>query len=153
MAPLKNTQPPGTRFVGSTGYVFVIQDDGSLLAEHRLVWEAAHGPMLDGHQIHHINHDRTDNRLENLECVDPQTHKRLHAGHRWIDGAWVKTCTGCGLEQPESEFPTKCYRDGVRLTRGNCRTCERDRNRARQGYVGDRYAEGSRGGYFSGPRG
>ena len=147
----KNTAP--LRWIGSDGYTQVKLDDGSIVAEHRLVWEAAHGPIPSGFQIHHVNGVRTDNRLENLECVDPQTHKRLHVGHRWIDGVWVKTCTGCGLEQPESEYPTKCYRDGVRLTRGNCKACERDRSRARFGYAGDRYADGSRGGYFSGPRG
>ncbi len=146
---MENTQ---TRWLGSDGYTQVKLDDGSIVAEHRLVWEAAHGPIPDGHQIHHRNHDRTDNRLENLECVDPQTHKRLHVGHRRVDGTWVKTCTGCGWTGPEDAFPTKCYRDGVRLTRGNCRRCERDRQRAKNGYTGTRYAEGSRGGYFFGPR-
>jgi len=129
MSKLKNTQPPGFKFIGSTGYVFVIQEDASLLGEHRIVWEKAHGPIPDGFQIHHKNHDRTDNRLKNLECVDPQTHKRLHVGHRQIEGVWFKTCTRCGVEQPESEFPTKCYRDGVRMTRGNCVECERARIR------------------------
>lgn len=145
----KNTQ---TRWLGSDGYTQVKLDDGSIVGEHRLVWEAAYGPIPESFQIHHRNHDRTDNRLENLECVDPQTHKRLHVGHRQIEGVWFKTCTNCGIEQPEDEFPTKCYRDGVRMTRGNCKTCERDRQRLKNGYVGTRFRDGSRGGYFSGPR-
>ena len=116
MPYLKNTQPPGFKFTGSTGYVFVVQEDGGLVGEHRLLWEAAHGAIPEGHQIHHINHDRTDNRLSNLECVDPQTHKRLHVGHRWVEGVWLKTCTGCSVEQPEDDFPTKKIVDGVRYT-------------------------------------
>lgn len=141
-----------TRWLGSYGYIQVKLDDGSIVGEHRLVWEIAHGAIPDGYQIHHINHDRTDNRLENLACVDTVTHKRLHVGHRWVEGVWLKTCTGCGTERPEDQFPTKCYRDGVRLTRGNCRACERDRLRAKNGYTGERYADGSRGGRLLGPR-
>jgi hypothetical protein len=152
MTQTKNTQPPGFKFIGSTGYVFVIQDDGGLIGEHRIVWDEAHGPIPDGFQIHHRNHDRTDNRLENLECVDTVTHKRLHAGHRLVEGVWFKKCTQCGVEQPDSEFPTKKYVEGVRMTRGNCRECERERQRAKNGYVGTRFADGSRGGKLLGPR-
>ncbi|WP_443069720.1 hypothetical protein [Sulfitobacter sp.] len=79
--------------------------------------------------MHHKNHNRTDNRLENLECVDTVTHKRLHVGHRWVDGAWVKTCTGCGWSGPDEAFPTKKVVAGVRYTRGNCVECERERIR------------------------
>lgn len=130
---MENTQ---NRWLGSDGYIQVKLDDGRIVGEHRIVWEAAHGPIPPGFQIHHINHDRTDNRLDNLECVDPQTHKRLHAGHRQVEGVWMKTCTGCGVEQPEDDFPTKGYRNGRRMTRGNCRSCERDRQRAKKGWAG-----------------
>ncbi len=140
MAKLKNTQPPGTSFIGSTGYVFVIQEDGGLIGEHRLVWEDANGPIPEGFQIHHRNHDRTDNRLSNLECVDTVTHKRLHVGHRWVDEVWVKTCTGCGWSGADEAFPTKKVVGGVRYTRGNCVECERARIREKS----RRYREAQR---------
>ena len=38
---------------------------------HRVVWEAFNGPVPAGLQINHINEDKTDNRLENLELVTP----------------------------------------------------------------------------------
>ncbi|MFX0543160.1 HNH endonuclease signature motif containing protein [Roseovarius sp. S4756] len=123
----KPTQPPGTKFIGSDGYWLVINEYGRLDREHRLIWEEAHGAIPPGYQIHHINHDRTDNRLENLECVDTVTHKRLHVGHRWIDGVWFKTCSKCGWVGPDSAYPTKKIVDGVRHTRGNCRPCDRAR--------------------------
>jgi hypothetical protein len=126
------------RWLGSDGYPQVKLDDGSIVGEHRLVWEEAHGPIHPGYQIHHRNHDRADNRLSNLECVDTVTHKRLHVGHRRVGEVWHKTCTKCGIEQPDSDFPTKRYRDGIRMTRGNCRECERERQRAKKGYVGER---------------
>lgn len=36
---------------------------------HRFVWEYHMGAIPHGYQINHINEDKTDNRLENLECV------------------------------------------------------------------------------------
>lgn len=37
--------------------------------EHRLVWEAAHGSVPRGHALAFKNGDRTDVRLDNLECI------------------------------------------------------------------------------------
>lgn len=45
---------------------------------HRDVWTAANGPIPSDHHIHHKNKDRTDNRLENLECIEKHAHMRLH---------------------------------------------------------------------------
>jgi len=47
--------------------------------EHRLVVEEASGRLLrrDEH-VHHINGDRLDKRLENLEVIDQPKHSREH---------------------------------------------------------------------------
>ena len=37
--------------------------------EHVLIWERAHGPVPPGHALAFRNHDRTDTRLDNLECI------------------------------------------------------------------------------------
>lgn len=47
--------------------------------EHRLIWETAHGPLSGGWVVHHINGDRTDNRLENLDAMPNAAHAKLHA--------------------------------------------------------------------------
>ena len=39
---------------------------------HRLVWEAFNGPVPEGMQINHINENRIDNRLENLNLMTPK---------------------------------------------------------------------------------
>lgn len=36
---------------------------------HRLVWIAFNGPIPEGYEINHINEDKTDNRLENLNLM------------------------------------------------------------------------------------
>lgn len=39
---------------------------------HRLVWEAFNGAIPEGMQVNHINEDKTDNRLENLNLMTPK---------------------------------------------------------------------------------
>ncbi len=51
---------------------------GRTYSLHRLVWIQAHGPIPDGFVIHYRNHDRLDNRLENLELLTHQQHVQHH---------------------------------------------------------------------------
>lgn len=46
-------------------------------ALHQEVWKAAHGPIPEGHVIHHLDGDSTNNDLSNLGCLP----NREHAGH------------------------------------------------------------------------
>lgn len=50
--------------------------------QHRLVMECVLGRLLEpDEQVHHIDHDRTNNDPSNLELVDPSTHSTYH-GHQ-----------------------------------------------------------------------
>ncbi len=81
------------------GYVrFTV--DGRLRLEHCVVWEEHFGPIPTGYQVHHINGDKVDNRIENLQLVDTTTHKRLHSGCKLLDGVWWKRCNVCGVYKP-----------------------------------------------------
>lgn len=41
---------------------------------HRFIWTNTMGAIPAGMVIDHINHDRLDNRIDNLRCVDQQTN-------------------------------------------------------------------------------
>lgn len=45
---------------------------------HRVIWERHHGKIPKGYHVHHINADKSDNRIENLECLSPSDHGKLH---------------------------------------------------------------------------
>lgn len=58
-------------YIETSGYIVTTCGDGSakLYRVHRIIWEMHNGPIPKGMQIDHINHNRGDNRIENLRCV------------------------------------------------------------------------------------
>ncbi len=69
---------------------------------HRFIWELVNGPIPEGFQIDHINHNGLDNRLENLrlatnaENMFNQRKKQIHAGKEpssdYKGVCWDKQC-------------------------------------------------------------
>ena len=53
--------------------------------EHILVWEAANGSLPRGFIVHHINHIKDDNRLENLEAMPRSQHNHRHGEQRILE--------------------------------------------------------------------
>jgi len=52
-------------------------DGGKYALLHRLVWIKHKGEIQEGFHIHHINGDKTDNRVENLQEVSNSNHGKL----------------------------------------------------------------------------
>ena len=58
-----------------SGYFALTSNNRMLM--HRFVWESVNGSIPKGYDIHHINEDKTDNRIENLECLPKGIHTSL----------------------------------------------------------------------------
>lgn len=46
---------------------------------HRCVYESANGKIPDGFQVHHIDHDKSNNELGNLELLTAKQHRKRHS--------------------------------------------------------------------------
>lgn len=67
-----------SRKLEKIGYVYVMID-GKCVYEHRYVMEKYLGRKLSrSEHVHHINHDKTDNRIENLEVLAGKDHHKRH---------------------------------------------------------------------------
>lgn len=56
--------------------------NGVRVLMHRYVWETMRSPIPPGHDIHHLNRNRQDNRIENLELLSKSEHSRKYStGH------------------------------------------------------------------------
>ena len=100
---------------------------------HVMVWEAHNGPVPDGFDVHHINEDKQDNRVENLHCVSKVEHKRIHGGcTKLADGTWLKPCSDCNVLKPLTDEHWYFNRSGDPYL-SRCRPCHiRDVERHRQ---------------------
>lgn len=103
------------------GYLMIWRPDhpnarkGGWILEHRYVISQHLGRPLQTHEVvHHINGDKRDNRIDNLEITDASVHAKHH--------------------QPRRPRPTHCKRgheftpENTRIdSRGGqvCRTCKR----------------------------
>ncbi len=86
--------------------------------EHDVIWEQAHGPIPEGHDVHHKDRDKLNNCLDNLELLSKLHHKREHSGCFVKDGLTWKPCRKCGMPFPVQHYYKR--KDGISPW---CRPC------------------------------
>jgi hypothetical protein len=81
----------------------------------RLVWYAVHGPIPEGFEINHINHNTSDDRILNLELVT----KIQNTGYRrkWYKNKDAKRATSYKGVQRELRSNKNPYVAGIRISK------------------------------------
>tara|TARA_R110002126_G_scaffold6065_5_gene31939 strand:+ start:816 stop:1355 length:540 start_codon:yes stop_codon:yes gene_type:complete len=90
-----NSRPVKTK-IGTDFYVyFTPSKDGKYKHRpiHRVLWEAFNGRIPKGFEVNHINLNRQDNRLENLELVTHQQNIK-HAIDRYKSKGLLRSVKG-----------------------------------------------------------
>lgn len=71
---------------------------------HNMVWEEYNGTIPKGMQVHHIDHNKLNNDINNLKLVDSLTHKRIHSGCIEKEGILYKPCRKCNELKPIDNY-------------------------------------------------
>ena len=74
----------GTATLDKQGYYQLTTNQGKHSRRlHRRIWEDHYNkPIPNGYVIHHMNGDRLDNRIQNLQCCKREDHIKFHSKGR-----------------------------------------------------------------------
>jgi hypothetical protein len=93
---------------------------GKMRLAHHIIWENANGPIPDKYEIHHKDHDKKNNDLENLQLVTASEHQKIHSPHfGLLNGVWVRICKMCRVIDSPKKRPVcdSCRASMARIQR------------------------------------
>jgi len=61
---------------------------------YRRIYEQHFGPIPKGYHIHHRDGDRSNNHIENLQCVSAEEHYNIHYSQKDYGACWAMHRTG-----------------------------------------------------------
>lgn len=61
-----------------SGYYLSGSIGGRRIRLHRYIWEKINGNIPKGYDIHHIDHNKDNNDISNLELISSYRHKKVH---------------------------------------------------------------------------
>lgn len=99
---INNPYWKGGMYISSDGYRLILKpthhnhDYHGYVREHRLVMEQHLGRYLNkDEEIHHINGNKLDNRIENLQLTSKSNHTQIHMSCPRVDMS-DRRCAVCG---------------------------------------------------------
>jgi hypothetical protein len=87
------------------GYLFL-----GAKAVHRMTWEQANGPIPKGYVVHHKDHNKLNNSIDNLECIPRGSHQTLHNTGRVFTEERKANISAATMGRPCSEAAKEATR-------------------------------------------
>lgn len=123
------------KLISKNGYIFIYKPEhpnsnskGYIRLHRYIMSEHIGRPLREWERVHHINGDKTDNRLENLQLMTNTEHDRLTRNPNPVH---EKICYLCGRDEP---YVNKKGFECWRYDRDNKVLCEWCYNRINQRY-------------------
>lgn len=85
---------------------------------HRKIWEKHYGTIPKGMLVHHVNENKQDNRIENLELLTRAAHCKLHRPRLGYRAPVNEICKICGSLRNEKEKKSEPHRKKCNKCRG-----------------------------------
>lgn len=74
---------------------------------HRYVWEFYNNKIPTGYQIHHIDYNKENNNIENLQILSIKEHMQIHGKIKASDKNWLKKFQIKGIEKAKEWHKSK----------------------------------------------